>query len=237
MRVDETLCAAIVAAILSSGAATAAPLEIARQGSIEAGGRTIQCATNDGGDARSARFPPGHVVVDNIYATYQYPSDQRYPYPILFNAGGGHTSRFYDTTPDGREGWLTTFLREGFATYGVDRVNTGRAGTDVCKINAVKLGRAARRELPPITRYSFESAWVNFRWGPRYGEPYPDTKFPIEFAQSYYPQTVSTYRDASEEKSAAALAALIDKIDTPVILETWSSSGLIGYLAAMERPR
>jgi hypothetical protein len=234
VRVVDRVCCAIVA-ILLSGAATAAPLNIARQGSMEAGGRIMQCATNDGGAERSARFPPGHVVIDNVYATYQYPSVQRYPYPILFNAGGGHTARFYDTTPDGREGWLTTFLREGFATYGVDRVNTGRAGADVCKINAVKLGRAPRGDLPPITRYSFESAWVNFRWGPKFGEAYPDAQFPIDFAASYYPQTVSTYRDASEEKSAAALAALIDKIDTPVILETWSSAGLIGYLA-IDRP-
>ena len=82
-------------------------LRIAKQGSMEAGGTTINCATNDGGDPKSTRWPPGHVVVDNVYATYQYPADQRYPYPILFNSGGGHTARVYDTTPDGREGWLT----------------------------------------------------------------------------------------------------------------------------------
>ena len=89
-------------------------LRIAKQGSMEAGGRTIDCATNDGGDPNSTRWPAGHVVVDNVYATYQYPADRRYPYPILLNSGGGHTARFYDTTPDGREGWLTLFLREGF---------------------------------------------------------------------------------------------------------------------------
>ncbi len=214
-----------------------APLSIARQGSMEAGGRTVYCEANDGGDAHSPRFPAGQVVVDNVYATYQYPTEQKYPYPILFNSGGGHTARFYDTTPDGREGWLIGFLREGFATYGVDRVNAGRSGTDICKINQVKLGRAPLTDLPAITRYSFESAWVNFRWGPKFGEPYPDTQFPIEFAASYYPQTVSTYRDRDQDgKSVAAFAALIDKIGTPVILETWSSSGLLGYLTAIERP-
>ncbi len=179
MRAAGPLLPAILASVVLSGATVAAPLNIARQGSLEAGGHVIQCPSNDGGAAHSRRFPPGQVVVDNIYAAYRYPVDQRYPYPILFNAGGGHTSRFYDTTPDGREGWLTTFLREGFPTYGVDRVNTGRAGTDTCALNAVKLGRAARGEIPPMTRYSFESAWINFRWGPKFGEPYPDTQFPI----------------------------------------------------------
>jgi pimeloyl-ACP methyl ester carboxylesterase len=177
------------------------------------------------------------VVVDNVYATYQYPADQRYPYPVLFNSGGGHTARVYDTTPDGREGWLTLFLRQGFPVYGVDRTNTGRSGTDICKINAVRLGKASPNELPAINRYPAESSWVTFRWGPKFGEPYPDTQFPIAFVGTYYPQTISTYRDPAETaKSVAAFAALIDKIAEPVIIQSWSSSGLLGYLTAIERP-
>jgi pimeloyl-ACP methyl ester carboxylesterase len=212
-------------------------LRIAKQGSMEAGGKVIDCATNDGGDPNSTRWPSGHVVVDNVYATYQYPADRRYPYPILFNSGGGHTARVYDTTPDGREGWLTLFLRQGFPVYGVDRPNTGRSGTDICRINAVKLGRAPLAELPAINRYAAESSWVTFRWGPKFGEPYPNTQFPVEFADNYYPQTVSTYRDPDEtQKSVAAFAALIDKIAEPVIVQSWSSSGLLGYLTAVERP-
>jgi hypothetical protein len=51
--------------------AVAEPLNVARQGSLEAGGRVVECMTNDGGDANSKRWPPGHVVVDNVYASYQ----------------------------------------------------------------------------------------------------------------------------------------------------------------------
>jgi len=212
-------------------------LRIAKQGSMEAGGRMINCATNDGGDPKSTRWPAGHVMVDNVYATYQYPAGLRHPHPILFNSGGGHTARVYDTTPDGREGWLTLFVREGFAVYGVDRPNTGRSGTDICRINAVKLGLAPTTQLPAINRYAAESSWVTFRWGPKYGEPYPNTQFPIEAADKYFPQTVSTYRDSQETlKSVAAFTALIDKVPEPVILQTWSSSGLLGYLTAAERP-
>jgi pimeloyl-ACP methyl ester carboxylesterase len=161
----------------------------------------------------------------------------RHPHPILFNSGGGHTARVYDTAPDGREGWLTLFVREGFAVYGVDRPNTGRSGTDICKINAVKLGLAPTTQLPAINRYAAESSWVTFRWGPKYGEPYPNTQFPIDAADKYFPQTVSTYRDSQETlKSVAAFTALIDKVPEPVILQTWSSSGLLGYLTAAERP-
>jgi pimeloyl-ACP methyl ester carboxylesterase len=233
------LCATAAALVLGTVAASAEEgvLRIAKQGSMEAGGRTINCTTNDGGDPNSTRWPSGHVVVDQVYASYQYPADRRYPYPILLNSGGGHTARVYDTTPDGREGWLTLFLREGFPVYGVDRPNTGRSGTDICKINAVKLGKAPIAELPAINRYAAESSWVTFRWGPKFGEPYPDTQFPIAAADNYYPQTVSTYRDPQEtQKAVAAFAALIDKIADPVILQTWSSSGLLGYLTAVERP-
>ena len=192
-------------------------LRIAKQGSLEAGGTTIDCATNDGGDPKSARWPRGRVVVDNVYATYQYPAEMRFPHPILFNSGGGHSARVYDTTPDGREGWLTLFVRQGFAVYGVDRPNTGRSGTDICKINAVRLGVAPPSTMPAINRYAAESSWVTFRWGPKFGEPYPNTQFPIEAVDNYYPQTISTYRDPQEtEKSVAAFSALIDKVPEPV---------------------
>jgi pimeloyl-ACP methyl ester carboxylesterase len=231
-----TTLAAVAALSLAIARADEPILRIAKQGSLEAGGRTINCATNDGGDPNSTRFPSGQVVVDNVYATYQYPADRRYAHPILFNSGGGHTARVYDTTPDGREGWLTLFLREGFAVYGVDRPNTGRSGTDICKINAVRLGRAPASGLPAINRYAAESSWLTFRWGPKFGEPYPNTQFPIEAANNYYPQTVSTYRDPQEtRKSVAAFAALIDKVPEPVIIQSWSSSGLLGYLTAIER--
>src|SRR3954464_9601292 len=55
-------------------------LRIAKQGSMEAGGRMINCATNDGGDPKSTRWPAGHVMVDNVYATFQYPAEMRHPH-------------------------------------------------------------------------------------------------------------------------------------------------------------
>jgi pimeloyl-ACP methyl ester carboxylesterase len=212
------------------------PLCIARQGSLEAGGRVVFSATNDGEDPDNERWPAGHVHVDHVYANYQFPAEQRYRYPVVLNPGGGHTARVYDTTPDGREGWQTLLLRAGFAVYGVDRVNTGRSGTDTSAINAVRLGHAPASTLPHLNRYAFESCWVTFRWGPRYGEAFPDTQFPIAHAAAYYPQTTTSYRDPDEDpKAVEAFVALLDKIG-PATLQTWSSSGLLGYLTAIRRP-
>jgi pimeloyl-ACP methyl ester carboxylesterase len=237
IRIFGSVLTAIMATnFVLVGAAAQEPLRIAKQGSVEAGGELVFCPTNDGGDPKSQRWPPGRVVVNHVYATYQYPANQTYKYPILFNPGGGHSARVYDTTPDGREGWLTLFVREGFAVYGVDRVNTGRAGSDICKINAVRLGVAPVAQMPAINRYSTEAAWIAFRWGPQYGTWYPDTQFPTEALDNYTAQLLSTYRDPQElEKSVAALVALLEKVG-PSILESWSSGGLIIYKTAIARP-
>jgi pimeloyl-ACP methyl ester carboxylesterase len=212
------------------------PLHIARQGSLEVGGRLVHCDFNDGEHPNDERWPPGLVHIDHVYASYQYPAEQKYAYPILFNSGGGHSARVYDTTPDGREGWLTQFVRAGFAVYGVDRVNVGRSGQDIGKINEVRLGRAPASELPWLNRYAAESCWTTFRWGPVFGEPFPDTQFPIEHAETYYKQTLSNYRNLDEDgKSVDAFVELLDAVG-PATLQTWSSSGLLGYLTAARRP-
>ena len=130
-------------------------LRIAKTRQLGGGRRgSIDCATNDGGDPNSTRWPSGHVVVDNVYATYQYPADQRYPYPILFNSGGGHTARVYDTTPDGREGWLTLFLREGFPVYGVDRSEHRPLRHRHLHHQCGEARQGAGQRLPAINRYA-----------------------------------------------------------------------------------
>jgi len=231
--------ALLPAALLLAGMAAASaqePLRIARQGSIEAGGEIVHCATTDGGSLHPTRQVPGKVRISNVYATYQYPANQTFKYPILFNPGGGHSARVYDTTPDGREGWLTMFVREGFAVYGVDRVNTGRSGSDICAINAARLGVIPAAQMPAINKYSAEAAWVEFRWGPKYGTWYDDTQFPKEALDNYLSQLIPTYRDPQElQKSVAALSALLEKTG-PAILQSWSSGGLIIYKTAIARP-
>ena len=42
--------------------------------------------------------------------------------------GGGLTGVTYETTPDGREGWMNMFVRKGWDTYVSDAVERGRSG-------------------------------------------------------------------------------------------------------------
>ena len=204
---------------------------------MEAGGTTIDCATNDGGDPKSTRWPRGRVVVDNVYATYQYPAEMRFPHPILFNSGGGHSARVYDTTPDGREGWLTLFVRQGFAVYGVDRPNTGRSGTDICKINAVQARPGAAVDDAGDQSICRRIVVGDIPLGTEIRRAVSRTRS----SRSRRPTTIIRRQSAPtairrrREKSVAAFSALIDKVPEPVIIQTWSSSGLLGYLTAAER--
>jgi len=80
-----------------------------------------------------------------------------------------------------------------------------------------------------MNRYAAESAWVTFRWGPEFGKPYPDTQFPVEAADNYYRRPSRPIAIRRElRKSVDALAALLDKVGAATV-QTWSSSGLMGY--------
>ena len=63
------------------------------------------------GDPRSL---PGHIAVNQMYVEYQIPASQKHLYPIVFVHGGGHTGQHFRTTPDGREGWFTSFTKTWF---------------------------------------------------------------------------------------------------------------------------
>src|SRR5215475_3374586 len=84
---------------------------------------------------------------------YFLPQNRRGRLPLLMWHGGGLTGVTYETTPDGREGWLTYFIRKGWDTYISDAVERGRAGwTDTFKGDALSL---------PLG-----DPWERFRIGP-----------------------------------------------------------------------
>ena len=66
-----------------------------------------------------------------MYVEYMVPArpiDQAgHPYPIVMVHGGGGQGTDWMGTPDGRPGWATYFLQEGYAVYIVDRPGHGRS--------------------------------------------------------------------------------------------------------------
>jgi pimeloyl-ACP methyl ester carboxylesterase len=75
--------------------------------------------------------------------------------PVLLVHGGGMTGACWESTPDGRPGWLTVFLRAGLPVDVLDNVERGRAGW--CAAPRVWPGK-------PIMRGEREM-WEVFRLG------------------------------------------------------------------------
>ena len=71
-----------------------------------------------------------------MYVQFFLPQTRKGKVPLLMWHGGGLTGVTYETTPDGREGWLNKFIRKGWDVYNSDAVERGRsgfAGPDVCR--------------------------------------------------------------------------------------------------------
>lgn len=200
-----------------------APLVLKKQGTFYVAGSIEFRNPNTSSTTPDPRSLPGLIAVDQMYVEYQIPDRQTFPYPIVFMHGGGHTGEFWRTTPDGREGWFTSFTRRGFAVYSVDGANRGRAGWDPTNRFAVSQGILPPSALEPANMYSEQSAWTAFRWGPTFGTPYADTQFPLDHVDDYLKEIQPAYRDTGANPHLqAGLGALVDKLG-PCVLLGWST--------------
>ena len=115
----------VVAGLLASAGMAAGadgkaePLVIREQGSFTAGGTVVTAPGTF--DPRKPLQPAGQTFHgDHVYAFYQVPARPR-KYPIVMWHGFGQFSKTWETTPDGREGFQTIFLRRNFSTYVIDQ--------------------------------------------------------------------------------------------------------------------
>src|SRR5690606_36645472 len=117
-----------------AGPAMTPYVELADFGSFFAGGRPVRIA---GEPTRTVAFtrtaslpydPNGHYHFEQAYVQYFIPARRRQPLPLVLLHGGGMSGAMWETTPDGRPGWLQHFLALGHAVYVVDNVERGRAG-------------------------------------------------------------------------------------------------------------
>ena len=121
--------------IIFDSCASQAPITLRDMGSFHIGGREVVIS---GKPVKEVVFTPGGVPAkvdpngvyqaEQMYVQYFVPYDLRGKYPILLWHGGGLTGVTYETTPDGREGWLNYFVKKGWTVYNSDAVERGRAG-------------------------------------------------------------------------------------------------------------
>lgn len=166
----------------------------------------------------------GSLHCDHGYVEWQIPENPRRLPLVMVHASSTKT---WDTTFDGREGFRHIFLRRGFPVYLTDLPRTGRAGQ----------GCAPTSYEPQLNH---DQVWfTNWRlgiWLP--GDPtpdfYPGVQFPQntralnEFFRIQYPEFNAP---ENEQVETDALAALLNELG-PSILLTHSSTGIRGWITA-----
>ncbi len=208
-------------------------LQLARMGSYFAGGRVLEVT---GEPVRRLAMSPtspvreldpnGRFAIEQAYVQYFEPEDAD-PLPFLLIHGGGQTGACWETTPDGRPGYLELLLRRGFAVHVADMMERGRAG--FVPFEGVWPGR-------PVLR-SAEEAWWLFRFGRKDGfpdRPFPGQRFPIHSFNAFMKQNVPRWT-GNQEAAYAAFREIVRKIG-PCRVMTHSSGGFYGYRLAYDEP-
>src|SRR6056300_908234 len=108
-------------------------IEIREQGSFAVGGEVIQSPGTFDPVAHGFFNPTNQNTEgqtlhgDHATVFYQIPTQTK-ELPMVFWHGYGQSMRTWQTTPDGREGFQTIFLRKGFPIYLLDQPRRGFAG-------------------------------------------------------------------------------------------------------------
>ncbi len=215
----SALAGLLVAPIASAQQETQrAPLVIQDQGSFTIGG-TVQTTPgtydNNNPTAQGQSFHGDH-----LYTFYQVPRNPK-PLPIVMLHGAFQSARSWETTPDGREGFQTLFLRRGYPVYLVDQPRRGRAGNSTL---------AAAIEPTPNDQLFFDQfrlgVWPDFFDSAQFDRK-PETL--NQFFRSITPNTGPYDPGVISD----AMAALFDRIG-PAILFSHSQGGGPGWLTAVK---
>jgi pimeloyl-ACP methyl ester carboxylesterase len=219
-RSDAAAQSAAARATPPSSIPTVALANVARQGFWFAGGRYV----GELGEAKEA------TMGGAMYVEVMVPKQIRSPYPIVFIHGAEGSGVAWLQTPDGRPGWAYNFLDMGYVVYTTDVPTRGRSqyvpGVDgnlnyrtTTTLETNFTASAALARFPGAKKHS---QWPGTG---RVGDPVFD-----QFAKS------QVQYGGNERLTRDAYVALLDAINTPVILLTHSQGGTAGWLVADARP-
>ena len=133
--------------------------------------------------------PNGQFMVEQMYTQYVLPKNRKGKYPLLMWHGGGLTGVTYESTPDGREGWLNLFVRKGWDTYVSDAVERGRSGfasPDVWQNDAPIF----LNYQDPFERFRIGAGEGSWNADPAKRKLLPGSQFPADAYDNYMRQSV-----------------------------------------------
>lgn len=201
-------------------------LVIQEQGSFAVGG-TVVTAPGTFDPIEHGAFNPANqssegqtLHGDHAFVFYQIPKNPR-KLPLVFWHGYGQSMKTWQTTPDGREGFQSIFLRRRYPVYLIDQPRRGKAG----------------RSTKPttITAAPDDQLWFGiFRLG-----LWPDFYNGVQFSKApealnqFFRQITPDTGPLEIEININAVSALFNKIG-PGILVTHSHSGGQGWLTALK---
>ena len=199
---------------------------IKEQGSFAVGGTVIKSPgtfdpIKDGAfNPSKQRFDGQTLHGDHASVFYQIPANS-VKLPMVFWHGYGQSMRTWQTTPDGREGFQSIFLRHGYPVYLIDQPRRGLAGRST--------------QPTTITATTNDQLWFGiFRLGLD-SEFYPNIQFSKEpeALNQFYRQMVPDTGPLELEVNIDAVSALFDKIGSGILI-THSHSGGQGWLTALK---
>jgi pimeloyl-ACP methyl ester carboxylesterase len=229
------------AVLMASTLARAAePIALRDMGSFHVGGRLVEIT---GKPVKEVTFTPGGVPakvdpngtyqVEQMYVQYFLPANEKGAYPLLMWHGGGLTGVTWETTPDGREGFLNYFLRKGWSVYNSDAVERGRAGwaqyPDIFKSEPVFLTTAN-----PFERFRIGDGPNSYDPDPAKRKLNPGSQFPNDGYENFVKQNVPRWT-TTDDAIVAAYIAEIDRVG-PSIIMFHSQAGSFGFKVAQARP-
>ena len=209
-------------------------------GSFFAGGRTVTLTGQPRRQLQVTGSGPTRIVDQNgdyitgqTYVQYVRQAAPASDTPVIFWHGGAMTGAVWETTPDGRPGWQSFFLRHGFDTYICDAMERGRAGWSPYP----EIYRTA-----PIYRTQNE-AWTLFRFGtadtytsnPLTRTPHPHLRFPIDYMDQFCAQFVPRWMDHGA-KTLDGYFDVLRRVGRPVWLIGHSQGGEFALHAAARHP-
>jgi hypothetical protein len=147
------------------------------------------------------------------------------------------SSKTWETTPDGRMGWSEYFVRKDRSVYLADQVSRARSGFDSSTFADARQWKVPPAQTPNILNASHEVAWTVFRFGPKFGEAFPDGQFPIQAVDELYKQMIPDLNSTLPNPNPTwkQMAALGVKLKGAVLMGH-SESGFFPEEAALIDP-
>lgn len=202
------------------------PLVIQEQGTFAVGGSIKESPGTfdpiaDGAFNPSSQSTKGQTLHgDHATVLYQIPAEA-HELPLVFWHGYGQSMRTWQSTPDGREGFQSIFLRKKFPVYLLDQPRRGLAGQSLAPGN---LGARTEDQL-----------WFGiFRMGE--GKTfYPGIQFSKdpEALNQFFRQSTPDTGPLDINLNISAVSALFDRIGEGILV-THSHSGGQGWLTAIK---